>query len=194
MDGPELPSDDDEGGLELLVGAPEGVELPSDGDDDSEWSDAPMLLLDNPKVKKLKSVALAEKPRRQLKRGASSAGEEADHGLAAALAAIKGEPDLPSWVWDIIRAVPQVLNIKLEQDDVWELFSPPRVVPVCQRLGLRGGLSCDLRNGWDFGVADHQGKMIAMLCGRKPKVVILSPPCTWFSSLQDTNWQEAQPD
>ncbi len=73
-------------------------------------------------------------------------------------------------------------------DDVAELFSPPRIIPYCRALGLRGSLSLDLLTGWDLSSRDVQLEAWRVLQARRPKVVITSAPCTLFSVLMASNW------
>ena len=65
-----------------------------------------------------------------------------------------------------------------------EIFSPPRVVPYAQRLGLRATTSLDLLTGCD--ILTFQGRSMALtaLSQQRPRLVILSPPCTMYSALQ----------
>lgn len=74
-------------------------------------------------------------------------------------------------------------------DDVMEMFSPPRILERTQKLGLRGNLSADLATGWDLSLQDHQTNLLAEIHRRRPKIVFLEPPCTWFSRLLSLNWK-----
>jgi hypothetical protein len=70
------------------------------------------------------------------------------------------------------------------QQDVAEFYSVPRVLPAARRRGLRGSLSLDLLTGWDFrfqAVRDISDRLLSAL---SVAILILSPPCTAFSSLQ----------
>jgi hypothetical protein len=73
-------------------------------------------------------------------------------------------------------------------DHIMEFFSPPRVIDACQKLGLRGSVSCDLLTGWDLSTPEDQAKAMAQLVTKQPACLILSPPCTFFSTLMDSNW------
>jgi hypothetical protein len=68
--------------------------------------------------------------------------------------------------------------------DLAEFYSPPRVVPVATRRGLRGNLSLDLLSGWDFKSPDLRDLSLRLLTVLTIYVLILSPPCTIFSELQ----------
>ena len=47
--------------------------------------------------------------------------------------------------------------------DVSEVFSPPRVAKMAERVGLAGGKSMDLQNGWDFSKFSDRRKALHML-------------------------------
>ena len=44
------------------------------------------------------------------------------------------------------------------QDDVMEVFSPPRILEHTATLGLRGDLSADLATGWDLSLEQDRGE------------------------------------
>ena len=73
-------------------------------------------------------------------------------------------------------------------DDVMEVFSPPRIVPHCQALGLRGDISIDVRSGFDLLKPEKRVELCTLLRSRRPKVLITCPPCTFFSKLMFSNW------
>lgn len=83
---------------------------------------------------------------------------------------------------DVEPKLPRSLDGCL-RDDVMELFSPPRVVPICMELGLRGGLSIDLETGFDLLQKSCREKVLLEVARRRPRVIISSAPCTWFSAL-----------
>ena len=74
-------------------------------------------------------------------------------------------------------------------DDVMEVFSPPRILEHTVALGLRGDLSADLATGWDLSLEHHRANLLTEIVRRRPKIVILEPPCTWFSQLLSLNWK-----
>ena len=45
----------------------------------------------------------------------------------------------------------------------------------------------DLLTGWDFDLIRHQEAALAYVDRVKPKLIIGSPMCTYFSSLQNLN-------
>ena len=68
--------------------------------------------------------------------------------------------------------------------DIAELYSPPRVLPVARGFGQRGCLSLDIMTGWDFNSEADRMLSRRLLVKLDVKHVILSPPCTAFSELQ----------
>ena len=74
---------------------------------------------------------------------------------------------------------PRLLNLDgTLQDDVMEIFSPPRILEHTKKFGLRGNLSVDLRTGWDLSLQDHQSNLLMEIHRRRPTIVFLEPPCT----------------
>mgnify|MGYP003333908855 CR=1 FL=1 len=89
-----------------------------------------------------------------------------DHGLASGV---------PS---------PSIAGQLSAPQDMAELYSPPRVLPVARSLGLQGCLSLDIMTGWDFNSEAHRMLSRQLLAKLLVKKAILSPPCTAFSELQ----------
>ena len=75
------------------------------------------------------------------------------------------------------------------QDDVMDVFSPPRILEHTATLGLRGDLSADLATGWDLSLERDRANLLTEIVRRRPKIVFLEPPCTWFSKLLSYNWK-----
>ena len=79
-------------------------------------------------------------------------------------------------------------------NDVSECFSPPRVVPLAWKRGLQGGWALDIKaqdaNGqvWDLRDPKVVKRAKQLIRKTKPKVLIGSPPCTWWSSLMSLNF------
>ena len=71
--------------------------------------------------------------------------------------------------------------------DITELYSPPRVVEEGKKWGLAPGESMDLLTGWDFNLDSHKEAAKQHIRRVKPKLVIGSPMCKMFSSLQNMN-------
>ena len=78
-----------------------------------------------------------------------------------------------------------------------ELYSPPRIVQMATEFGLRGGFSLDLTTPgpdgyvWDFTKAECRARAWKLIKEKAPFLIIGSPPCTAFSSLQ--NFQRCKP-
>ena len=77
-----------------------------------------------------------------------------------------------------------IVEITLLQDDLVEIFSPPRLVAMAQRTGLlRAQLSVDLETGWDLSTFGDRSRVMHELQRRRPRALVTSAPCTWFSAL-----------
>ena len=70
---------------------------------------------------------------------------------------------------------------------VSEVYSPPRVAAEAQKQGFRKGTSFDLITGWDLQDGAQRKSMWKRLKEENPWLIVLSPPCTAFSSLQEWN-------
>ena len=71
--------------------------------------------------------------------------------------------------------------------DISEVLSPPRVLMQGMKIGLRAGSSMDLLTGWNFELKADRDRAIRQIDEEQPVLVIRSPPCTYFSMLQDLN-------
>ena len=71
--------------------------------------------------------------------------------------------------------------------DMSEMFSPERVTSVCKKYGLVPGQAMDLKNGYDFDLTADRKKAWEFINRDEPTLVIGSPPCTFFSRLQELN-------
>jgi len=69
--------------------------------------------------------------------------------------------------------------------DIAEFYSVPRVLPCARRHGFRGSLSLDLHTGWDFRIPKLRDLSCRLLVLLRIAMLILSPPCTAFSFLQE---------
>ena len=84
--------------------------------------------------------------------------------------------------------------------DITEVYSPETVGRIVnKKFGLVAGSSMDLTNGWDFNREDHKRQAWNKVRDEAPYLLIGSPPCTYFSVLQELNkavhgdkpgWQE----
>lgn len=75
-------------------------------------------------------------------------------------------------------------EVNNDDADFGEVFSMPRIAPVAQRKGLKVLGSFDIGNGWDFRLKEHRQKCRQQIQERKPKVLVVCPPCGPFSPLQ----------
>ena len=71
--------------------------------------------------------------------------------------------------------------------DIAEVFSRPRVSVQAEKFGLKAGIAMDLRTGWDFMKNGDRKRAMQWIRQNKPLVVVLSPPCTEFSQIQNLN-------
>lgn len=79
------------------------------------------------------------------------------------------------------------------RDDLMEIYSPPRMAPVATARGMRAKLSVDLLNGWNLLDPDVRVEVVQEIKARRPRVLMMSPPCTWFSGLMNLNWGKITP-
>ena len=74
---------------------------------------------------------------------------------------------------------------------VLEIYNPPRVVKEANNMGMRGGSSLDFTapgpDGyiWDFSKHECRQKAFAKIRECRPCMIIGSPECTPFSSIQN---------
>ena len=76
--------------------------------------------------------------------------------------------------------------------DICEVFSPTRISRAAERQGLKGGWSLDLSSvcpvigrKWDCRKLEDRKWALKMIWRHKPWMVVVSPPCTLFSQLQN---------
>ena len=83
---------------------------------------------------------------------------------------------------------------------VCEVYSPPRVVPEAEAAHLPGGWSLDLTTedsegrAWDFDRVEVRARCRELVRRTRPMMLIGSPMCTWFSTLQAANRQKVGPE
>jgi hypothetical protein len=105
----------------------------------------------------------------------------------ATMEALPANDDLVR-VLDSIISIPRFLDGSLP-DDVMEIFSMPRVCPVARQRGLRAEVSMDLQNGWNFSSFDARQQAVHEVVRRRPKVIILTPPCDAWMASNASNWR-----
>ena len=83
---------------------------------------------------------------------------------------------------------------------VHELYSPPRVNSMVERMQLVPGLSLDLtttdpedNRPWDFYCEDKRKKAEAIVKGKKAMLLVVSPMRSAFSRLQNLNFHKTDP-
>ena len=82
----------------------------------------------------------------------------------------------------------------LSQLDFIEIFSPHRVPPYAQKLGLKTAKEVyDLQSGWDVRKAADRQAVREVLYERRPKMAMFSPECKAYSQLMSINWDKMQP-
>ena len=78
--------------------------------------------------------------------------------------------------------------------DFMELFSPPRVSPLAQQLGLRiSDQVFDLEAGWDVRKVDHRRQFRQAQQDQRPGFLMTSPECKGYSPLMNVNWPRMDP-
>ena len=70
---------------------------------------------------------------------------------------------------------------------VAEVFSPPRITVRARKRGLQPGSAYDLTSGTDLGTVEGRAQVWTYLKQSCPGLVVVSPPCTYFSSLMNLN-------
>ena len=83
--------------------------------------------------------------------------------------------------------------MSMDANDVSEIYSPPRIVEMAREFGLKAGFSLDLScpepNGyvWDFSKKECRKRARKKVNTEKPYMLIGSPHCGPWSSLQNLN-------
>ena len=139
-------------------------------------------------------------------------------GDVAALALLESEPwrglgdaisidsedseQVPSEIDVLDFMCPMMLEDDLEpepacsqREDFIEVFSQPRLVPKAQELalGFNASKSIDILTGWDLLTEANQKATMEHFRSKKPRSCMLSPPCTMFSQLMNTNFPRMDP-
>ena len=87
-----------------------------------------------------------------------------------------------------------MLSTLINNMQVAEVYSPPRVVAMANRMGLRGGWSLDFIatdvDGlpWDFNSVKMRNRTVRKLIEDKPLVVIGSPMCIAYITMNRVNY------
>lgn len=72
---------------------------------------------------------------------------------------------------------------------VCEVYSPPRVASRAKQHSMEQGVSIDLLTGWDLEDPSAIQAMWQKLEEEDPILVVICPPCTAFSQLQEWNYR-----
>ena len=81
-----------------------------------------------------------------------------------------------------------------EKHEFMEVYSPPRVAPVLHRRQPGAYLSIDIDTGYDLSRFDVRRTVVQLLQTHRPTFLMLSPPCTMFSKLQNCNRKRVDPE
>ena len=92
---------------------------------------------------------------------------------------------------DIMAALLQLGSID-DQTDVAELFCPGRFAEKASAFHLVPGTAFDLRTGWDLATASGRQECWRRLHLEMPVLIVGSPPCDPFSTLQNLNADSAR--
>ena len=76
----------------------------------------------------------------------------------------------------------------LSADGVAEVYSCPRTAAIAPEQ-LKQGWSLDRLTGWDLSCPRQRDRARQLFRRTRPKLLIGSPMCTFFSSLMDLNWK-----
>ena len=85
---------------------------------------------------------------------------------------------------------------RVSSTTVWfllEIFSPPRVAPVFERISGGTGVSVDVTTGWDANDFSDRAAIWTWMEQNVVEVLIASPPCTMFSTLMASNRRRMSP-
>ena len=80
-----------------------------------------------------------------------------------------------------------------------EVYSPPRAAAAAAQVGLLGGWSLALTTEdhrgvpWDFDKVEVRARCRTLLKETKPILLVGSPLCTWFSTLQAMSRKKMDP-
>ena len=83
--------------------------------------------------------------------------------------------------------------------DVAEFHSPPRIIEMASKTGLRAGWSMDITTkdldgkSWDFNIPEMRNKVARRLLEDKPLLLVGSPTCTIHSGINNINHARMDP-
>ena len=79
------------------------------------------------------------------------------------------------------------------RDDLWEVYSCPRMTPKMRSMGGKASRSYDLAHYFDLSEENYQRLLIQDVCLCRPKFLMLSPPCRYVCQLMHSNWGKMPP-
>ena len=98
------------------------------------------------------------------------------------------------------RKQDKILN-RITEQSIIEVYSPPRVSEVAKKYGITSHGSFDItvndpddQMPWDLNLKSKRDKVLKIIRECKPSVVIGSPMCTAFSTLQNMNRHKKNED
>ena len=114
---------------------------------------------------------------------------------------MEDEPQVDEEVKRLVNEAVKILEeetevmkaIRLMSVDVAEMYSPPRVTAMGKEMGLKVGEAMDLTTGWDFTLERHRRAAWEYIRRVKPRLIIGSPMCRMFSSLQNITKNKRRP-
>ena len=86
---------------------------------------------------------------------------------------------------EILELQSCLLSLGEHDCHVTEVFGPGRFTSRCSAFNLKPGSAFDLRNGQDFDLLADRKKALDILETEKPALVIGSPKCAPWSSMQN---------
>ena len=93
-----------------------------------------------------------------------------------------------------------MLQMLIMNMDIAEFYSPPRVAKMARDIGLRAGWSLDLTTNdsdgraWDFNDVEMRKRAVRKVFEDKPLLLIGSPMCTIYSSMNQINHARMSPE
>lgn len=81
------------------------------------------------------------------------------------------------------QKVQKALTGPSRKEDVFEIFSRPRLAPIAIKMGMTASWSLDLVCGWNALQPKEVSAMKDLQAKVKPAFLMASPPCTMFSAL-----------
>ena len=92
----------------------------------------------------------------------------------------------------IVEAFNSQAVVKGGRKNICEVFSPPRVVEQAKKFGFGRGTSFDLETGWDLSNEEDVKMMWMKPEEESPLLIVICPPCTAFSRLQEWNFRRME--